>query len=214
MSIAGQPHTVRHGVPERARGLLLLLHGGVERSLAPVSDLRPAWRQILRLQASMQPQAAELGLSVWAVRNRYAGWNDDDRPSPVDDARAALALVRRASDKVPVILVGHSMGGRTAVRVADDKNVVGVMGLAPWLPPSEPSTTLAGRCVHLAYARWEQHPGCREADLRTFQARARQTAVYVDVQDMGNDIHSMVFMHRWAKYVLESADAILGGPAD
>ena len=35
---------------------------------------------------------------------------------------------------MPVVLLGHSMGGRTAVAVADDPSVVGVVALAPWLP--------------------------------------------------------------------------------
>lgn len=162
--------------------------------------------------ATSGPAGAEL--SVWAVRNRYVGWNDDEEPSPVDDARAALALIRQAFGDLPIVLVGHSMGGRTAVRVADDNNVVGVIGLASWLPPSEPSATLAGRRVHLAYVRREHNAGCREVDLRAFQAGAQETALSVDVQDMGNDINSMFFIRRWANYVLESTDTTLGGPSE
>jgi len=35
-------------------------------------------------------------------------------------------------------LVGHSMGGRTALRCAADQAVVGVCALAPWIEPGEP----------------------------------------------------------------------------
>ena len=38
---------------------------------------------------------------------------------------------------MPVVVLGHSMGGRTACRVADHDLVRGVVALAPWLPPGE-----------------------------------------------------------------------------
>jgi pimeloyl-ACP methyl ester carboxylesterase len=46
---------------------------------------------------------------------------------------------------VPVVLVGHSMGGRAALRVAGRATVRGVVALAPWLPGAEPVEQLAGR---------------------------------------------------------------------
>jgi dienelactone hydrolase len=49
------------------------------------------------------------------------------------------------------------MGGRTAVRVADDGQVVGVVMLAPWLPPDEPTTSVSGKRVFIAHGagdRW------------------------------------------------------------
>ncbi|MGR4852480.1 alpha/beta fold hydrolase [Streptomyces sp. LARHCF252] len=50
------------------------------------------------------------------------------------DARRALGeLARRAGD-VPVVLVGHSMGGRAALRAADAPQVRAVPALAPWCP--------------------------------------------------------------------------------
>ena len=44
-----------------------------------------------------------------------------------------------------MVLVGHSMGGRAALRAAGDANVRGVVALAPWLPGTEPVEQLAGR---------------------------------------------------------------------
>ncbi len=77
------------------------------------------------------------GVAVWSVRYRYRGWNGS-AASPVADARAALDGVRRTHGQVPVVLLGHSMGARTALRVADDPLVRGVTALAPWLPDGEP----------------------------------------------------------------------------
>ncbi len=53
----------------------------------------------------------------------------------------------------------------------------------------------------------------QDATVETsFQARALGTALSADVRDMSNDIHSMVFMRRWADYVLGSVNALLAGP--
>jgi alpha-beta hydrolase superfamily lysophospholipase len=56
----------------------------------------------------------------------------------VRDARYALDEIARRQPGAPISIVGHSMGGRTAVAVADHPSVVGVCGLAPWLPDGEP----------------------------------------------------------------------------
>ncbi len=44
-----------------------------------------------------------------------------------------------------MVLVGHSMGGRAALRAAGHPTVRGVVALAPWLPGTEPVEQLAGR---------------------------------------------------------------------
>src|SRR5689334_24365947 len=46
---------------------------------------------------------------------------------------------RRRYGDVPVVLLGHSMGGRVAVNVADEPTVHDLVLLAPWLPAVERS---------------------------------------------------------------------------
>jgi pimeloyl-ACP methyl ester carboxylesterase len=101
-------------------------------------------------------EGARSGVAVWSLRYRVRGWNGAEA-SPVADARWALAEVRSRHGDVPVVLVGHSMGGRTALRVGDDPSVVGIVALAPWLPPDEPRVPLTGRrllVVHGTLDRW------------------------------------------------------------
>ncbi len=109
------------------------------------------------------------------MRYRYRGWNGS-AASPVADARAALDAVRRTHGQVPVVLLGHSMGARTAVRVAADPLVRGVTALAPWLPDGEPVDVhdVVVRLVHgrtdrwtdpAATARWAQRARPVAADL-------------------------------------------------
>jgi alpha-beta hydrolase superfamily lysophospholipase len=87
------------------------------------------------------------GAVVALLRFSDKGWNAGRaaEPAPVQDARAALAELRASYAGLPIVLVGHSMGARAAVRSADESAVVGVVGLAPWLPPDDPIDALAGK---------------------------------------------------------------------
>ena len=78
------------------------------------------------------------GHALWLLRYARRGWNGGTTRGPVPDARWALDQVRAAYGDVPVVLVGHSMGARVASRVADDPNVRGVVGLAPWFDARRP----------------------------------------------------------------------------
>jgi pimeloyl-ACP methyl ester carboxylesterase len=42
------------------------------------------------------------------------------------------------------VLVGHSMGGRVALRLADEPDVAGVCALAPWIEPGDPVMSPSG----------------------------------------------------------------------
>jgi dienelactone hydrolase len=79
------------------------------------------------------------------VRYRYRGWNAT--ADPVADTVRALDELRALAGELPVILVGHSMGGRAALRAAADPSVRAVVALAPWCPPGEPVDHLRGTRV-------------------------------------------------------------------
>ena len=95
------------------------------------------------MRATLRALGSTAGLAVWRLRFRYRGWNAD--ADPVDDVRWAVRQLHDRHGDVPVVLVGHSMGGRAALRAADEPGVVGVVGLAPWVPPGEPHEQVMGR---------------------------------------------------------------------
>ncbi|MFI8829202.1 alpha/beta fold hydrolase [Streptomyces sp. NPDC053431] len=132
--------------PERVAAAVLLLHGGQAEALqAPPLLNLPALR--------MQPFAGAIARAtapaevlVARVRYRHRGWNGAEA-HPVADTVRALGELRDLVGPVPVVLVGHSMGARAALRAAGEPEVKGVVALAPWCPPGEPVDHLRGRTV-------------------------------------------------------------------
>ncbi|MGQ0631450.1 MAG: alpha/beta hydrolase [Sporichthyaceae bacterium] len=151
-----QPSLDLRLAPGTTRAVVLVLYGGradsYDRSRArhlSAVRMRPFARAIAR-------RSGADGVTVATLRYRVRGWNGAEA-SPVSDARWALAEIADRFGAVPVVLVGHSMGGRTALRVADHPAVVGVLGLAPWLPEGEPRVQLGARrllVVHGTADRW------------------------------------------------------------
>ncbi len=116
--------------PADPAAVVLVLHGGQERS-----TLAAGWWQVPVLR--MWPIARNLvqvgggRLAVSRIRYAVRGWNDD--ASPLRDTQAALDLIAARYPGVPLVLVGHSMGGRVALHLVSDKRVAAVVGLAPWI---------------------------------------------------------------------------------
>lgn len=147
---ATAPRLRRFGRTGDVTAVALLLHGGQETSKARAHSLRPAYLRMLPFARDLRAAGRPAGLAVWVLRNRYRGWNAPDL-DPVADARWALGEIHRAHPGVPVVLVGHSMGGRVALHVAGDPAVTAVCALAPWTPASETVDQLAGRTVLIAH---------------------------------------------------------------
>lgn len=134
-------------LPDRSappRAAVLVLHGGKAHSRDPVEATQLTVRR-------MQPFARDLAalgddLAVAQLRYRLRGWNHTGEDALADVAHA-LAAVGERYGGVPIVLVGHSMGGRAALRSAGHAAVSGVVALAPWLPDGEPVEQLTGRDV-------------------------------------------------------------------
>lgn len=176
------------------RAVVLLFHGGKPRSTRDVSGSSASWRRMAALQRQLAASWEEARISSWLLRYRARGWNGGQ--GPVADARWALDEVRRELDDLPVILLGHSMGGRVAVHVADDPAVTGVVALAPWWEHSDPTETLSGRRVVAAHARRDRITSLRMT--ASYLDRARDVAVATELVDMGALGHYMLAgASRW-----------------
>jgi pimeloyl-ACP methyl ester carboxylesterase len=150
------------GYGAQPEAVVLLLHGGTVDSLASVRTFEPS---VLRMIPFGRSVVRDGGGRIALAKLRYAvrGWNGD-RESPLADARWALDRIAERFAHLPIGLVGHSMGGRVALRVADHGGVLGrydggvrsrgvrsVAALAPWLPDGEPIPVLGDRALLLAH---------------------------------------------------------------
>lgn len=197
--------------PDRPRGLVLMLHGGAAHSERPVDRRSLSLRRTQLMCATIQPRLADAGCALGLLRFSVRGWNASlGEPAPVVDARSALEQIRHDYPGVPVVLLGHSMGARTAVHVADDEQVVGVVGLAPWWPADEPVTALAGRRVVAAHGRRDRITSAQQT--RSFLGRADEVAASTTFVDMGLVGHYMLtHVRSWNRTALKASLGMLAG---
>jgi alpha-beta hydrolase superfamily lysophospholipase len=159
-------------------------------SSAPVR----AWQfAVLRLRPIARAIARhDPALAVYRLQLAGRGWNGAGADA-VRDARWALEKIRAAHPGLPIVLVGHSMGARTCLRVAGDPDVAGIVGLAAWLPPDEPIRQLARRPVRLIHGTRDRM--VPEASTRPFVARALHAGIDLDQVVLEDTGHAM--LSRW-----------------
>lgn len=199
------PRSVPAEAAAAPRAAVLLLPGGRADGLGPPSRwnlpaarMRPFARAIARATAGDDVLLA-------AVRYRHRGWNGS-RGDTVRDVRRALAELEDLAGPVPVVLVGHSMGGRAALHAAGHPLVRAVVGLAPWCPPGEPVAQLDGKRVVLLHGtrdRTTDPAASRDVARRARAAGAE--AVWVPVS--GGD-HAM--LRRASTWHSLTADSVAG----
>ncbi|WP_228771269.1 alpha/beta hydrolase [Actinokineospora iranica] len=188
-----------YGPRADVRAVVLVLHGGRERSRERVTRRQLAYLRMVPFAWDIARKGAGQGIAVWLLRNRYRGWNGPD-PDAVADARWALAEIRRAHGDVRVVLVGHSMGGRVALRVAGDESVVAVCALAPWTKPHDPVEHLAGRTVLIAHGLLDQTTDPEQS--YGFASRAKAVTDRVARFDVPGERHAMLRKaDKWTRLV-------------
>lgn len=187
-----------------AAAVVLVLHGGTRDSHEPVPRRNLAGLRMWPIATTIRALGGRKGVTVEAVRYRVRGWNGPEA-SPVVDARAALAAARQRHGDVPVILVGHSMGARTSIRMADDANVIAVVGMAPWTPSDEPTAQLSGR--RLLLLQGDRDDVTPPAESLGYARRAAEAGGRVARVVVRRDSHAM--LRRWPTWHRLAADFVL-----
>jgi len=195
------------------RPRIVIFHGGMVRSDLPEWVVDPGYLRVLWVYSHLIRTLALRRVVVSLVRNRVMGWNglDGRTPDPVLDAREVLDRIVAADPDTPIVLVGHSMGGRTAVTVADHPNVVGVVALAPWIEPSDSVGPLAGRSLFIVHGAIDGSTS--PAMSLGFARECRAAGVAVARVEMKGVGHAMIrrnrHIHAWTT---AAAAAMLGVP--
>ena len=142
-------------------------------------------------------------LAVYRLQLAIRGWNADGG-SALNDIRWALKTVQAAHPGRPVVLVGHSMGARLSLRAADDPGVIGVVGLAPWLPAVEPISQLQGVAVRIIHGANDRI--VPERSTESYLGRAIAAGIDLDQVVLEDTGHGM--LRRWSEWHECAAEAV------
>jgi dienelactone hydrolase len=203
------PTIESHDAPAELRGLALFCHGGTAASVAPPRDGALSLVRMRAFEQFVRSSTADRGIGTHLLRYRVAGWNGAAADA-YNDVRWAIGQLRAEHGaEVPIVLVGHSMGGRAALRAGGDPQVAAVCALAPWTPPGEPVAHLRGQTVTVLHGRGDRWvPAHLSAG---FALRAREAGASV-ARFTAPGGHSMlrgaVRWHRFARDVVLGATGI------
>ena len=201
-----EPHLTRYHPAARPRAVVLMLHGGKDRGQEVVDGRSLSWRRSAMMQREVARPFQQAGVGVWLLRFGRRGWNGG--PDPIADARSALERIRGELGETPVCLLGHSMGARTAVHVADDADVRGVVALAPWFPPGESVAALRDRRLYAAHGSRDRITSARAT--RAYVTRAAEVATAAEFIDMGPLGHYLLRGRReWNQVAVELSLRVL-----
>jgi alpha-beta hydrolase superfamily lysophospholipase len=184
---------------DATRLVVLVLPGGRAQSSSPVRPWNLSYLRMVPFCRTARHGPAGRSVATALLRYRVRGWNGA-QTDPVRDAGWALDELRRQFPGVPVVLLGHSMGGRAALALLAEPDVVATIVLAPWLPPGEPRVPLGtGRLLvmHGTADRWTDPAASREYVERVDAAGG--DATWVPVPGVG---HFMLRRRRsWRRAV-------------
>ncbi|MDH6127461.1 alpha/beta family hydrolase [Kitasatospora sp. GP82] len=187
---------------------VLVLHGGeVENEARPGPVNLPGLRMGGFVRAVARATAGAQ-VAVGVVRYRHRGWNGE-RADAARDATAALGDLAEELGPVPTVLIGHSMGGRAALRAAAHPCVTGVVALAPWCPDEDPHLHLKDR--QLLTLHGDRDRVTDPAETRRFAARARTAGAQVAGYTVHGSGHTL--LHRasdWHRATAGFTSALLG----
>jgi pimeloyl-ACP methyl ester carboxylesterase len=128
----------------RAASMVVCVNGG------QAGEVPGTWSASLEwLVKRLAPRFPALGFGE--VRYRIKSWRRLDLC--IEDCRAAV----QAAGGERTLLLGFSMGGAVAISCADDPQVTGVLGLAPWIPDRLDVSPLRGKrldVLHGSLDRW------------------------------------------------------------
>ncbi|KQS72100.1 alpha/beta hydrolase [Modestobacter sp. Leaf380] len=201
-----EPQLERHPVDGETRGVALFCHGGTAASIAPPKEKALSLVRMRAFEAYVRNDLGPRGIETALVRYRVAGWNGDAADAYRDVQHSIDALRDDLGKDVPIVLVGHSMGGRAALKAGGDPQVTAVCALAPWTPPGEPVMHLRDQTVAILHGsgdRWV--PARLSAD---FAVRARRAGARVARFTTPGGHTMLRRAHRWHEF---ARDIVLAG---
>ena len=183
---------------------MLVLPGGRVRSDEASRSWQLANVRMMLVAAALRRRLGR-AVEVRRVQYRLRGWNSP-RYDAVADASAVFDDIRRRFEPKNIVLVGHSMGGRVAARLAAGGQVGAVVALAPYWPRDDADLIEAPTRLLVVHGTADTRTDPESSRVQTSQARRRGLdAQWVGIEGAG---HAMVrpyfeWHRRTADFVAE-----------
>ncbi|MCW2971979.1 MAG: hypothetical protein JWN72_252 [Thermoleophilia bacterium] len=190
--------TEHHDLPEggelRASGdaaateLVVLAPGGTGGARAG------RWSSNMAYLAPRLRRALGADTRIVELRWGNSSWRTP-RPAFADLGHALTHEALTAPDDRRVVLVGFSMGGAACLANAAAPGVVGLVGIAPWLPGELPIAALRGRRLRIVHGTLDGElplvPGLRSTSARSAVERARAAGVDASFTEVAGALHGL-----------------------
>lgn len=129
------------------------------------------------------------------VRYRVKSWQQLDWC--IEDAHEAIAAVAAPR----TLMLGFSMGGAVSAAVAGEPAVVGVLGLAPWLPDRLSLAGLRGKRFRVVHGRLDRAfpgvPGVAPGSSRSGFERALSAGADGEYTLLAGAVHGVALRAPW-----------------
>jgi pimeloyl-ACP methyl ester carboxylesterase len=187
---------------------VLVLPGGRVRGDEASHWWQPANVRMMLISLALRLRLGR-GVEVRRVQYRLSGWNSP-RYDAVADAAAALDDACRRFEPKDIVLVGHSMGGRVAARLAAGGQVGAVVALAPYWPRDDGDLIPAPTRLLVVHGTADTRTDPESSRIQTLQARERGLdAQWVGIEGVG---HFMVRrMGEWHRRTTDFVAEYLSG---
>jgi predicted esterase len=202
----GEPTLETRPADGGTRAVALFCHGGTVASVEPPRERALSLVRMRAIEQFVSAAVGARGVTTCLLRYRVAGWNGIAADAFADVSWSLDRIRAEHGTEVPIVLVGHSMGGRAVLRAGGDQQVSAVCALAPWTPPGEPVRHLRDRTVVILHGRGDRWvPAAQSAD---FALRAEEAGARVARFTVAGG-HSMIRRaHLWHTFV---RDVVLAG---
>lgn len=180
-------HTVDRG-RRPIEAVVVSLHGGPERGFSATSSWSPAYARLVPFARAIR-QLSDDRIAVVRVRHTQTGWNGGEQTT-LGQARLLLAGIARRTPELPIGLLGHSLGGRTALAAAGHSQVSSVVGLAPWVTRHDAVQHLVDRDVLIVQGATDRV--CPAKETREFVQRLLEAGGNVRYEELAGCGHGMI----------------------
>lgn len=188
-----------------------MLPGGRVRS-----DEVSRWWHLPNLRMALLARALRRRLGsdveVRQVQYRFRGWNSP-RLDAVHDAQRVLDELREQyalANPESIVLVGHSMGGRVAARLASSGGIGAVVALAPWWVNGAGDRIPASTRLLVVHGTADSRTDPADSQVQVSRAQSRGLdAHWIGIEGVG---HHMV--RRWREWHRHTTDFVSGQLGD